>query len=78
MKNLGRAIEESMTKGFMKVVINKENSKILGAAILGYQGGEIMAMIQIAMMAGMKYENLRDGIFTHPSLSEGLNNLFDI
>ncbi len=78
MKHLGRAIEEGYTKGFMKAVINKENHEILGVAILGYQGGEILAMIQIAMMAGMKYEKLRDGIFTHPSLSEALNNLFDI
>lgn len=78
MKHLGRAIEEGITKGFMKAVINKENHEILGVAILGYQGGEILAMIQIAMMAGMKYEQLRDGIFTHPSLSEALNNLFDI
>ncbi|MCD4712664.1 MAG: mercuric reductase [Clostridiales bacterium] len=78
MKHLGRAIEEGVTKGFMKAVINKENHEILGVAILGYQGGEILAMVQIAMMAGMKYEQLRDGIFTHPSLSEALNNLFDI
>ncbi len=76
MKHLGRAIEEGMTKGFMKAVINKEDHKILGVAILGYQGGEIMAMVQIAMMAKMNYEELRDGIFSHPSLSEGLNNLF--
>jgi len=62
----------------MKVVINKENDKILGAAILGYQVGEIMAIIQVAMMADMKYQEIRDVIFTHPSLSEALNNLFDI
>jgi len=78
MRKLGRAIEKDLTEGFMKVVINKENHKILGAAILGYQGGEIMAVIQVAMMAEMKYEALRDAIFTHPSLSEALNNLFDI
>lgn len=78
MRKTGRAIEKDSTKGFMKVVINKEDHKILGAAILGYQGGEFMAIIQVAMMAGMQYEELRDGIFTHPSLSEALNNLFDI
>lgn len=78
MKNIGRAIEEGKTKGFMKAIIDKENHEILGAAILGDQGGEIMAIIQVAMMGDMKYEQLRDGIFTHPSLSEGLNNLFNI
>jgi len=78
MKNVGKAIEESRTEGFMKAVVNKKDNKILGVAILGYQGGEIMAMVEIAMMAGMTYDKLRDGIFTHPNLSESLNNLFSI
>lgn len=78
MKNLGRAIEENVTKGFMKAIINKEDNKILGAAILGDQGGEIMAIIQVAMMADINYQKLRDGIFTHPSFSEALNNLFSV
>lgn len=78
MSKTGRAIEEGFTKGFMKAVIDKKDHKILGVAILGYQGGEFMAMVEVAMMTGMRYEELRDGIFTHPSLSETLNNLFDI
>ena len=78
MSKQGRPIEENYTKGFMKAVVNKEDGKILGTSILGYQGGEIMAMIEIAMMSGMTYDKLRDGIFSHPSLSEILNNLFDI
>jgi len=78
MDKQGRPIEEGKTQGFMKAIINKENHQILGAAILGYQGGELMAMIQIAMMGRVPYESLRDGIFTHPSLSETLNNLFSI
>lgn len=78
MKNLGRAKEESRTKGFMKAIINKDNDQILGAAVFAYEGGEIMAMIQIAMMAKMNYQELRDGVFTHPSLSESLNILFDL
>ena len=78
MKNLGRAKEESRTKGFMKAIINKDNHQILGAAVFAYEGGEIMAMIQIAMMAKMNYQQLRDGVFTHPSLSESLNSLFDL
>lgn len=78
MSTVGRAIEENYTKGFMKAVINKKDDKILGVAILGYQGGEIMAIIEVAMMGEMNYQKLRDGIFTHPSLSEALNNLFDI
>ena len=78
MSKQGRAIEENYTKGFMKTIVNKEDNKILGASILGYQGGEIMAIIEVAMMGGLTHDKLRDGIFTHPSLSETLNNLFDI
>lgn len=78
MNKQGRPIEENYTKGFIKAVVNKEDGKILGTAALSYQGGELMAMIEIAMMAGMTYDKLRDGIFSHPSLSEMLNNLFKI
>ncbi len=78
MATQGRPIEENYTDGFMKAVINKDNDRILGVSILGYQGGEIMAIVEVAMMADMPYQRLRDGIFTHPSLSEILNDLFDI
>lgn len=78
MSKMGRPIEENYTEGFMKAVVNKEDNKILGVSMLAYQGGEIMAIVEVAMMAGMTYDKLRDGIFTHPSLSEILNNLFDI
>lgn len=73
-----RPKEEGRTKGFLKAVVNKEDDKILGVAMLGYQGGELMAMVEIAMMADMTYDKLRDGIFSHPNLSEILNKLFDI
>jgi pyruvate/2-oxoglutarate dehydrogenase complex dihydrolipoamide dehydrogenase (E3) component len=48
----------------------------VGAAVLGLDGGEIAAMLQIAMMSGMPYERLRDAVFAHPTLAESLNNLF--
>jgi hypothetical protein len=44
--------------------------------VLGIEGGEIMAMLQIAMMGGVPYTALRDGVFAHPTLAESLNNLF--
>ncbi len=78
MSQQARAIEESYTKGFMKAIVNKKDNKILGAFILGYQCGEIMPIIEVAIMGVLTYDKLRDGIFTHPSLSEALNNLFDI
>jgi len=58
------------------VLVDAESDRILGAAILGLNGGEIMAMLQIAMLGDLPYTALRDGIWAHPTLAEGLNNLF--
>jgi pyruvate/2-oxoglutarate dehydrogenase complex dihydrolipoamide dehydrogenase (E3) component len=60
----------------MKVVIDAESDRILGAAILGVEGGEIMAMLQIAMMGGVTAWRLKDTVFAHPTLAEAFNNLF--
>ena len=76
MSHVARAIEVSKTKGLMKIIINKKTERILGCTILGIEGGEIMSMIQIAMMGNLKYSALQDGIFTHPTLAESLNNVF--
>ena len=75
MTNVARAIEMSETRGFMKAIIDAD-SKILGAAILGVEGGELMAMFEIAMMGKLSYTVLKDAIFAHPTLAESLNNLF--
>ena len=76
MSYVARALEVDETRGFMKVVVDAESSQILGAAVLGIEGGEIMAQIQIAMMGNLPYTALKDGIFAHPTLAESLNNLF--
>ncbi len=76
MKYAARAIETGQTKGFIKAIINVDNKQILGCPVLGVDGGELMAMIQIAMMGKLPYTKLRNGIFSHPTLSEVLNNLF--
>jgi pyruvate/2-oxoglutarate dehydrogenase complex dihydrolipoamide dehydrogenase (E3) component len=60
----------------MKVIVDARADTILGAAILGLEGGEIMAMLQIAMLAKLPYTRLRDGIFAHPTLAEAFNLLF--
>ena len=60
----------------MKVLVDPDTQQILGAAILGQDGGEIMSMLQIAMMGGLPYQRLRDDMFAHPTLAESLNNLF--
>lgn len=76
MSRVARAIETDETRGMMKVLVDPENDRILGAAILGIEGGEIASMLQIAMMGNLPYTALRDGIFAHPGLAESLNNLF--
>jgi pyruvate/2-oxoglutarate dehydrogenase complex dihydrolipoamide dehydrogenase (E3) component len=76
MNYIARAIEVNQTKGFMKAIVDADSKKILGCAILGIEGGELASMIQIAMMGNLKYTALKEGIFTHPTLAESLNNLF--
>lgn len=76
MSRVARAIETDETRGVMKAVVDGKTRRILGASILGIEGGEIAAVIQVAMMAGLPYSALKDGVFSHPTLSESLNNLF--
>jgi pyruvate/2-oxoglutarate dehydrogenase complex dihydrolipoamide dehydrogenase (E3) component len=76
MNYVARALEVDESRGFMKAVIDPETSQILGAVVLGIEGGEIMAMVQLAMQGNLPYQVLRDGIFAHPTLSEALNTLF--
>jgi len=61
---------------FFKAVVDACTGQILGAAVLGIEGGEIMAILQVAMMGKIPYTVLRDGVFAHPTLAESLNNLF--
>jgi pyruvate/2-oxoglutarate dehydrogenase complex dihydrolipoamide dehydrogenase (E3) component len=63
-------------RGFIKAVVDAETRQILGAAVLAVEGGEIMSMLEIAMMGRVPYTKLRDGVFAHPTLAEALNNLF--
>jgi pyruvate/2-oxoglutarate dehydrogenase complex dihydrolipoamide dehydrogenase (E3) component len=76
MAHVARALEVDETRGFMKAVVDAESNLILGAAILGIEGGEIMSALEIAMMGKLPYTALRDGTFAHPTLAESLNNLF--
>jgi pyruvate/2-oxoglutarate dehydrogenase complex dihydrolipoamide dehydrogenase (E3) component len=76
MSHVSRAVEVDEERGMIKAVVDAWSHHILGAAVLGIEGGEVAAMIQIAMMGKLPYTVLRDGIFAHPTLSESLNNLF--
>src|SRR5712691_8029720 len=75
MTGAARAIEMSETRGFMKAIVNADTNQILGAAVLGVEGGELMSMFEIAMMGKLPYTVLKDAIFAHPTLAESLNSL---
>ena len=66
----------SETRGFMKALIDTESDRILGFTVFGVDAGEIMASVQIAMIARLPYSALREAILTHPTLLEGLIPLF--
>jgi pyruvate/2-oxoglutarate dehydrogenase complex dihydrolipoamide dehydrogenase (E3) component len=76
MNYVARALEMDEPRGVMKAVVDSATKQILGAAVLGVDGGEVAAMLQLAMMGSLPYTTLRDGMFSHPTLSEALNNLF--
>ncbi len=76
MSGFARALETDEPRGLIKVVIDAGTDHILGCAVLGIEGGEIMSMIQIAMMGDLPYTALKEAIFAHPTLAEGLNNVF--
>jgi pyruvate/2-oxoglutarate dehydrogenase complex dihydrolipoamide dehydrogenase (E3) component len=76
MSHVARALEVDETRGFLKAIVDAETGQILGAAVLGPEGGEVMSMIQLAMMGKLPYTALYNAVFAHPNLSEALNNLF--
>ena len=76
MSHVARALETAEPRGLLKAVVDAESGQILGFAALGIEGGEIMSMVQIAMMGQLPYRTLRDAVFAHPTLAESLNNLF--
>jgi pyruvate/2-oxoglutarate dehydrogenase complex dihydrolipoamide dehydrogenase (E3) component len=77
MSSVARAAEAAETRGVMKIVVDAGDGKILGCAILGLWGGELMSMVELAMMGGLPYPALQSAIFAHPTLAESLNNVFD-
>jgi pyruvate/2-oxoglutarate dehydrogenase complex dihydrolipoamide dehydrogenase (E3) component len=76
MTSVARALEVDETRGFIKAVVDAKTNQILGAAVLGIEGGEIMSMLETAMMGKLPYTALRDATYAHPTLAESLNSLF--
>jgi pyruvate/2-oxoglutarate dehydrogenase complex dihydrolipoamide dehydrogenase (E3) component len=76
MQAVLRARTLSETRGFMKALISHDSDEILGFMAMGPHAGEILAVVQTAMMGKMPYTALRDAVFTHPTMAEGLGPLF--
>jgi pyruvate/2-oxoglutarate dehydrogenase complex dihydrolipoamide dehydrogenase (E3) component len=66
----------SETRGFLKCLIEVDSDRILGFTAFGAEAGEVMAVVQVAMAAGLPYTALRDAVLTHPTVAEGLIALF--
>jgi pyruvate/2-oxoglutarate dehydrogenase complex dihydrolipoamide dehydrogenase (E3) component len=66
----------SETRGFMKALVEADGDRILGFTMIGAEAGEVMAVVQTTMLAGMPYTSLRDAIIAHPTMAEGLGALF--
>lgn len=75
MAYVARAIERGETKGLMKIVINADNDRILGATILGPEGGELVQILMALMMADAPWTLFKDAMFIHPTLAEGFFSL---
>ena len=76
MTSVARALEMDESRGLMKALVDPDSRCILGAAVLGVEGGELMGVLQLAMMGNVPYDRIRDAVFAHPTLAESLNNLF--
>ncbi len=76
MKAVLRTRTIGETAGFMKVLIEAAGDRILGFAMIGPEAGEVMAVVQTAILGGLPYTVLRDAILAHPTMAEGLNGLF--
>jgi probable pyridine nucleotide-disulfide oxidoreductase len=62
--------------GLWKAVVDRSTNKILGAALMSTEASEAIAVVQMAMLAGLEYTELRDAVLTHPTMAEGFTLLF--
>jgi pyruvate/2-oxoglutarate dehydrogenase complex dihydrolipoamide dehydrogenase (E3) component len=76
MEWVARALEMAETRGFMKAIVSADTDQILGGVIIGIEGGEMMSVLQMAMLGKLPYTVLKEAVFAHPLLAEAYNNLF--
>jgi pyruvate/2-oxoglutarate dehydrogenase complex dihydrolipoamide dehydrogenase (E3) component len=74
--SIARATETGESRGLLKAVVDAETEQILGAAILAPEGGELMSMLELAMMGKLRYSTLENAVFAHPAYAESLNTLW--
>jgi pyruvate/2-oxoglutarate dehydrogenase complex dihydrolipoamide dehydrogenase (E3) component len=77
MSSVARAIERDETAGLMKIIVDAENDRILGAAILGSEGGETVQILGAMILAGAPYTVLKGAVYIHPTLAEGFFGLME-
>jgi pyruvate/2-oxoglutarate dehydrogenase complex dihydrolipoamide dehydrogenase (E3) component len=77
MTRVGRAVEKAETEGFMKVMVDEEDKRILGAALLGTGCDEVIHCILDLMYAGASYEILQKAMHIHPTVSELLPTMME-
>ena len=65
------------TRGFMKALVHAQRDDILGFTMFGADAGEVMAVVQMAMLAGLPFTSVREAVLTHPTMAEGLGTLFE-
>jgi pyruvate/2-oxoglutarate dehydrogenase complex dihydrolipoamide dehydrogenase (E3) component len=75
MSSVARALEMDEPRGLLKAVVDSKTDQILGGAILGVWGGEVMTQLQLAMMGKLTCKELSNAVFAHPTLGEAINNL---
>ncbi len=75
-RDIMRAVTEGQTDGLMKAIVDTQTGRILGCSLLCHEAGEVISTVQMVMQARMPYTVLRDGVLTHPTMTEGLNMLF--
>jgi pyruvate/2-oxoglutarate dehydrogenase complex dihydrolipoamide dehydrogenase (E3) component len=69
-------LEVDESRGFMKAVVDAQTRQILGFTVLGLEGGELMAVVEVAMLGRLPYTVLQEAVFAHPTIAESLNTLF--
>jgi pyruvate/2-oxoglutarate dehydrogenase complex dihydrolipoamide dehydrogenase (E3) component len=77
MANVARAIERDETAGLMKIIVDGENERILGAAVLSSEGGELVQILGAMILAGAPYTVLKGAVYIHPTLAEGFFGLME-